>query len=868
MQNPHVALVFPDDASAHHWQSERVFKRAGLELKNFRALTIDNALGELSRGEFTVALVFGERTLQHICQKEDILRWHNRVLSLQLVNRTILAVICIEPNKLLARRGDGTGDGNLRNPPRYTGAVIWTIRKTCNDTGDLSRFGPVQDDSAEAFDLDPTPVDFRHWCEGFYRQAELVKSTILHWDIETDYKMKEDNEEEWDEEKRKNDDKIIRMSFYYKGGRACSVPYLPEYMDTIRQLLAYEGDHGGWNFIDFDRPLIERDGHQIGGRMLDFMDGWKLWQTDLDKGIEFVSSFASRQLPWKHLGAGEPARYSAIDSLVCGQNSEFILAQLEKAGLLKRFYIEMGLKAILVDAGERGNHIDEAFRKRKLVEFEAMFLERLKQAQELVPEVFLKRRVYTRKPKDAGDDWHEVTIDKKVKVCSSCGKEGVSVKHKCPNGSEWQKSEATVKKVAFYRKPDISGYSLDEMNKHLSANGFNPASAHQMKAYMKFHHHPVGTNHKTKKDSADTKHLTTLLRPYGAKHPIYAHTLDLKKIQKALGYCYGLEPDEYGKCHTTYVNSTSTWRLGSRNINVQQLGKRASNKYAKSMRAAIIPSPGCVLVQADSSAVEQVMVGYYMNDPAYIKLARMGIHAHLTCKWLKIPSTPENRRLVKDKHHDVYERIKNNVHGISFGMGPWLMAKDYPDLFPTVKDAIVIQDFIFREVPGLKAWQHTIRVNAQKSGYVDNPWGLRHYFYDVFTYEHDDDGNLILDEQGNPKVKKGHDHNRAIAFKPQSGNAMFMRDNLILMGESKWREYMPAIVSIHDGYTLDVPEALADEAAKFLEDLLTRPITEMGGLRVGCEIEMSGPNRGYKDGVLDSGNFLDLKMVKVVEIED
>ena len=159
----------------------------------------------------------------------------------------------------------------------------------------------------------------------------------------------------------------------------------------------------------------------------------------------------------------------------------------------------------------------------------------------------------------------------------------------------------------------------------------------------------------------------------------------------------------------------------------------------------------------------------------------------------------------------------------------------------------------------LKEWQHTIRTFAKKNGYVDNPWLLRHYFYDVFTYAHDENGNLDFDYEGYPKIKKGKDSNRSIAFKPQSSAAMFMRDNLYIMGQSVWAQYMPAVVSIHDGYTLDVPVALAEDAAHYLEALLTRPIDELGGLCVGCEIEMSA---SFEDG----GHFLDMTSVKLCEV--
>jgi hypothetical protein len=67
-----------------------------------------------------------------------------------------------------------------------------------------------------------------------------------------------------------------------------------------------------------------------------------------------------------------------------------------------------------------------------------------------------------------------------------------------------------------------------------------------------------------------------------------------------------------------------------------------------------------------------------------------------------------------------------------------------------------------------------------------------------------------------------------------------MRDTLLLVGQSEWRPYTPAILSIHDSVCLAVPEddATVDRAVTWLADTMTRPIPELGGLRVGCEVKV------------------------------
>jgi hypothetical protein len=345
-------------------------------------------------------------------------------------------------------------------------------------------------------------------------------------------------------------------------------------------------------------------------------------------------------------------------------------------------------------------------------------------------------------------------------------------------------------------------------------------------------------------DSADGKQLKKLAHKYGAKHPIYAHTCEIHKISKALStYVFGMRPDKANRVHSTYVNAPWTWRLSSRNVNMQNQGKREDNPYAKKARKTIIASPGNVLVQADSSAIEAVFVGYFMNDKKYIELARQSIHAYVACHKLGWEFNPDTVKKVKREQGKLYESVKTVVHGTNFGMTPYLMYMNRPDLFPRMKDAKEMQQLLFDALPGLKQWHWEIRQFAQKNNYLLSPWGVKFYFYDVFSHKRDGERNLLYDDKGDPLITLGKDGKRVVAALPQSSAGFFCRDNLVILGQTKARQWMGANVSVHDGYCLDVPTHEVDEAIEILCNVLTRPIPEMGGLQVGCEVEV-GPNWG------------------------
>ena len=150
---------------------------------------------------------------------------------------------------------------------------------------------------------------------------------------------------------------------------------------------------------------------------------------------------------------------------------------------------------------------------------------------------------------------------------------------------------------------------------------------------------------------------------------------------------------------------------------------------------------------------------------------------------------------------------------------------------------------------------------AKKEGELRSPWGYRHHFYDVYTFKRDRFGTIEYHETGQPKLKMGQDAKRALAFKPQNSAGAFCRDTLLLIGRSQWGPYMSANVSVHDGYTLEVPVELKDQAAEFLVDVLTRPIPEMGGLRIGCEVDW-----GYNWADASSDNPKGMVTVRKVEV--
>jgi hypothetical protein len=540
------------------------------------------------------------------------------------------------------------------------------------------------------------------------------------------------------------------------------------------------------------------------------------------------------------------------------------------------------LDPILARAGSNGCPIDDDERENLRVKLEAEKERLIKEAQVSIPFDLLPRKRYKKDPVDRdrpwqaryfgegadGDDpltwpvkqdgrtFQPVTVNGKAKFCTACGQRDVK------KSDHFKGGKKNPCKVAG-GDIEVRAALVIEWDEILP---FNPGSDEQMKNYIRFFKHPMGIDRKTRRESANSKHLEELHKRFGRPHVcprtrkrreghvLYGLAMKLNKVTKTLGtYINGFAPDSKGLIYTTYTNAPSTWRLSSRNVNFQNVGKREGNQWAKEARKIVVAAPGHVFVAADSSAIEAVITGRLMGDQGFERLASIGIHSYLAGKKMgekldPMTFTPEDATRIKKANKKLYDQMKVTVYGTLYGMGPRLMFMENRETFPTMAAAEETQQFIFREVPLLRDWQDGIRLRAHKEKYIKQVgWPYRHHYYNVLQ----SDGSL------------GDDSKRSVAFGPQNAAAAFMRDNAIIIGEHPiFGGYLPANFLVHDGYTLHVPEHLQEDAIEFLIAVLTRPIPELGGLRVGCEVEVG---RNWADYDAQS-NPLGMKTVRKVSV--
>ncbi len=815
-----------------HPMFKKMLQRASLDEQKIQYYSPYNYKHQVGNNKI---ILLGDESLKWATGEWDLFRYRGRLLSsTKLPDSIVLATL--QPSEMLPRKGDDESKSPLKHKPaRFQGIWVWDVNKLLTATN-----LPVE--RKVNYFIDPPTTTWN----------ELIKSILqsstnypLSFDIETAYKMKMEDEEDFETEEI-SEGTILRISFSNQPDFAISVQWGWPYMEGIVELLKSTLAKLGWNLNAFDIPRLKKDGLTVNGTIYDGMDGWHLLRSEQPMGLEYVTSFYTDELPWKHLNNSNPGLYSCKDADYALRNFIGIKEDLIIENMWDLYLTDsVELMPILNNAGDHGNMVDVEFSKKLEAEMliEKNKLEKL--AQPLVPKEILPRKRYKKLPKEIDNAervFEPVESTGKIKCCSICGAKNVTKASHLTKGGKKNPCKAAGGTIII--QPGI----VVEWDEILN---FNLNSSDQVKDYIRFYKHEMGKNRKTDSDSCNSKHLKKLMAKYHQTHPFYSIKIDYSKVAKTIStYVYHKKMDTNNIVHGYFNNSPTTWRLAQRNSNFMNVGKRETNPWAVEARKQIIARPGHCFVGADSTSIEAVIVGYLIGDHNYIRMANKSIHAWLCCLELGIEFNDQNVEMIKKDHKDLYNKFKVANYLLMYGGDPYLMHMEEPKTFPTLKDAQNVKDKIFTLIPALAQYQKETREKAKKEGVLTTPWGYRHYFYDVYTFARNKNGQYLYNDDGSPKIKLGQDAKTCLAFKPQNTAGGFGRKSCLIIGNSEWGKYMCANCFVHDGYTLEVPYDKRFEAEQFLVTTLMRPVPELNNLIFGCETEMNceGGNWGdYND---------------------
>lgn len=209
----------------------------------------------------------------------------------------------------------------------------------------------------------------------------------------------------------------------------------------------------------------------------------------------------------------------------------------------------------------------------------------------------------------------------------------------------------------------------------------------------------------------------------------------------------------------------------------------------------------------DYSAIEAVLVGYFAGSPNYIRFAKLGVHAYLASHIANRPASLEWSdgdlkayfKDLKGSDSTAYNTAKRVVHGSNYMMTPRKMWYEYPETFPSLKDAERLQGLYFDLFPEIRSWHKDLclRVDGTRRrtlegnesadpwtlgvSYAQNPFGYTHRFYNVIDWSRKN----LLDGSHLWVWEYGEDAKRLVSFLPQSTAAAIIKQ----AAKTLWYDY-------------------------------------------------------------------------------
>ncbi len=671
------------------------------------------------------------------------------------------------------------------------------------------------------------------------------ENTYLAYDIETPFKSGSDEEEV---AKESDDDyTILRISFSYAPGIACSVPWDAEHMAGIEYLFSLQNKLVGWN-LAYDSPRV-RAQMPIRGTEIDAMLAWHVLNTSMPKGLGFVTPFYVHDTAmWKHLSEAQPAFYNAKDSDMTLRNWLGILRDLKQNNLLDVFEKHvMKLNEVLGYMSGVGVGFDQEARKAA----ETMLATKLEEIERnidgSIPQAAKELKVYKKTPSDC-EGLVRVLGTTHTKQCNQCGDKGVTATHFKSIGKKKLKAGGIENPCYGFKSTKV------EVETELWARPLEfKISKTSLERYQKVYGHEAIINRKESRVTYDENALKSLRKKY-PQDPLYPLIGEFRGTQKLLSTYVGVtDPDtgrirggmplgSDGRVHTTFSHNPSTLRLASQNPNLQNLPRPSKdpNDPANLIRNLFTAAPGHVLVARDFSGIEAVLVGYEAKAPGYIRLAKRDVHSFYTAYAIHeldgrisandLPSLAWSddklfQRLAEIKKEFSADRnslYKHLVHAINFGQGAkGAQEKIYKET-DTVFDVKLIQRVmdLYKELfPEIPRWHNEIRAQADRDGYVRNAFGYVHRFNRVFSYKK---------EFGVWKRVPGDDAEAVLAFKPQSNAAGIIKEATMRLYFDRFAEVGQYLrLLIHDEIFCEVPEAFVPDVDRILTEEMERPVEVM-----------------------------------------
>ncbi|MDR0443976.1 MAG: DNA polymerase I [Treponema sp.] len=270
--------------------------------------------------------------------------------------------------------------------------------------------------------------------------------------------------------------------------------------------------------------------------------------------------------------------------------------------------------------------------------------------------------------------------------------------------------------------------------------------------------------------------------------------------------------DNKGRLHTNFVQTgTATGRLSSREPNLQNIPIRAEE--GRRIREAFIARTGSLLISADYSQIELVVLAHLSEDENLISAFREGKDVHARTASL-IFGTDEG------KINNEQRRIAKIINfGVVYGMSAFRLANE---LNISRSDAANFISAYFNTYSGVRSFiENTIR-KTEQSGFVTTISGRRRYIPTINSRN---------------KTEKSAAERIAVNTPIQGSAADIVKTAMLHLDRRLAAEQSKAclLLQVHDELILECPENAAAKTAALVKAEMEQAASLRIPLRVSVE---------------------------------
>lgn len=366
------------------------------------------------------------------------------------------------------------------------------------------------------------------------------------------------------------------------------------------------------------------------------------------------------------------------------------------------------------------------------------------------------------------------------------------------------------------------GLELDKELKEIEAkvwelvgHPFNLASTKQLQEVL-FVERKLPIQKRTKTGFSTDTSVLEELAPLDPVPQLVLRNRTLAKLKNTYVDTLAELAEKEGRIHTTYLQTgAATGRLSSKDPNLQNIPIR--DEEGRRIRSAFTAAPGMMLISADYSQIELVVMAHLSGDRNLIQAFKDGVDIHKrTAAFIfgvdEASVGPDQRRVAKTINF-----------GVIYGMSAFRLARDLG--IPNAQAQGFI-DAYFSTYSGVAQFIRRTIEETEASGYVTTMFGRRRKI------------EAILSKN---KTERQAAQRVAVNTPIQGSAADIVKRAMLAVDFRLSREIPEAamLLQVHDELVFEAPEASAHRVADLIRPLMENAAELSVPLRVSIETARS-----------------------------